>query len=209
MKNLFIFLVFFLASSSLFAQGYDKNRGRDSVEKEESIRFQFKSLAFGFGSFFDNEAITFSKDALYGAIQWHGIGLPIIEEGSSTGILLEGHVGQILGQEEFGYSMRVQDLRTVDYRIWSMTRVPISAIPFNIFKKGVVSRMYSGTDILLTEGGTDILLAEEGEIDYTKDFNVRLVFGGDLGVIGPGNMTFEIYSFQKNQPIAFAIFYGF
>jgi len=225
MKRSIMVLLLLLLASSLLAQGYDKNRGREDKQdtekvaatqpaEEEKIRFQFTTVAIGFGSFFDNERVTFSTDALYGALQWHGIGLPIIKEGTSTGILLEGHVAQILGQEEFGYSMRVQDLSTVDYRIWSMTRVPISAIPLNIFQSGSVSRMYTGVDVLLTEGGTGRSLPEDRPEDmivddWTGDYDKRFVLGGDLGVLGPGNVAFEIYSFQQDQPIAFAIFYGF
>lgn len=203
-----IFLAFMLSTTPLKAQGYDKGRGREPAEKpqaaakaeeDENLRFQFNTIAFGFGSFFDQESVTFSTDALYGAVQWHGVGLPVVKEGTSTGIMLEGHVGKIFGQEEFVYSMRVQGLMTVDYRIWSITRVPISAIPLAALQAGSVSRMYSGTDILLAEGGTG---------NYTDNFDVRLVFGGDLGVLGPGNMAFEIYSFQENLPIAFALFYG-
>ncbi len=200
----------FLLSGPLFAQGYDKKRGREKPEDEkvaatqpaedEKVRFQFTTAAIGFGSFFDQEAVTFSSEALYVAVQWHGIGLPVIKEGASTGLLFEGHAAQILGQEEFGNSMRVQSLSSVDYRLWSMSRIPISAIPLNILQSGSVSRMYSGTDILLAEGGSG---------DYTDDFDVRLVFGGDMGVLGPGNLAFEIYSFQDDQSIAFAFFYGF
>ena len=212
----------FLLSGPLFAQGYDKKRGREKPEdekvaaqppeEEEKITFQFSTIAIGFGSFFDNEGVTFSTAALYGALQWHGIGLPIIKEGSSTGIMLEGHVAQILGQEEFGYSMRVQDLTTVDYRIWSITRVPISAIPLNMLQAGSVSRMYTGVDVLLTEGGSGRPLPEDRPdvfSDWTGDFDQRFVIGGDLGILGPGNLAFEIYSFQDDLPFAFAFFYGF
>ncbi len=228
MKRIYfvLFMFLFLLSGPLFGQGYDKKRGREKPEDEEAgkvaaaqpageekIRFQFTTAAIGFGSFFDQEAVTFSVAALYVAVQWHGIGLPIIEEGTSTGILLEGHAAQILGQEEFGYSMRVQDLSTVDYRIWSMTRVPISAIPLNILQSGSVSRMYTGVDVLLAEGGTGRSpppdRADWPENDWTGDFNQRFVLGGDLGVLGPGNVAFEIYSFQEDVPIAFALFYGF
>ncbi len=202
-------------------QGYSKERGREkpqedvaaaqAVEKRSAVRIQTKRWAVGFGSFFDQESTTFSAEALYMSIQWHGVGLPFVEEGTSTGLMLEG--GWSLGAatvalnpstvvtEEFEDSdVRLQVVENVDYRIWSMTRVPISVIPIRALQSGASGRMYSGLDVLIAEGGA---------VDRTEGFESRFVLGGDLGIVGVGNLIFEVYALQQDVPIAFAVFYGF
>ncbi len=201
-KALFAFLLFILVPSLLLAQGYDKNRGREKAEDEAVkvpiIELQLERIALGFGSFFDNENVTFSTDALYLSVQLHGIALPFIKEGTSTGITFEGHPGKVFTKAiEGGYE---QLLENVDWRLWSTTRIPISAMPIRALQSGSLSRMFAGTDLLIAEGGPE---------DFTGDFDARFVFGGDLGLLGPGNTVFEIYMFQQDVPIAFAIFYGF
>jgi hypothetical protein len=141
--------------------------------------------------------VTFSTDALYVPIQFHGVGLPFIKEGTSTGIAVEIHPSKLLSFEDGG--VRVQQIGQLDYRLWSITRVPISAIPWGRLQSGSVARMFSGVDMLIDEGGKD----------FTEGFDVRMVIGGDLGVLGPGNLVVEIYSFQQDVPIAFSLLYGF
>ena len=129
----------------------------------------------------------------------YGISYPsFIKEGTSTGITFEGHPGKVFTKAiEGGYE---QLLENVDWRLWSTTRIPISAMPIRALQSGSVSRMFAGTDLLIAEGGPE---------DFTGDFDARFVFGGELGILGPGNTVFEIYMFQQDVPIAFALFYGF
>ena len=132
------------------------------------------------------------------SVQWHGIELPFLEDGTSTGLSFEGHPAKLIEKViEGGRFLAIED---VDYRIWSTTRVPVSAIPIKALQDGTPGRMFTGVDVLLVEGGP---------LDWTEDFDARLVIGGDLGVLGPGNLVFELYMLQKDVPIAFSIFYGF
>jgi hypothetical protein len=199
MKKLLI-LVLLVFPARAIGQGYDRDRGRvdaEAREKKGAIAFQISSIAVGFGSFFDQESVTFSTDALYLPIQLHGVGLPFIKEGTSTGISVEVHPAKLFTVTEDG--VRLQQFGQLDYRLWSITRVPISAIPWGRLQSGTMSRVFSGVDLLIDEGGED----------FTKGFDQRMVLGGDLGVLGPGNFVAEIYMFQQDVPIAFSIFYGF
>ena len=198
--NRLLLLIAMLLPAVALGQGYDKQRGRvqaQADEKKPVVRFQIKQWALGFGSFFDQEAVTFSTKALYGAVQLHGVEFPALAEGTSTGIAIEGHPAQLLTQSEG--DVRFQALNNVDFRVWSINRVPVSAIPINIFQSGTLSRVFSGVDILLYEQGPE---------DWTGEHDTRMVIGGDLGVLGPGNVVVEIYMFQRDVPIAFSIFYG-
>ena len=200
-KRLLPLLLVMLLPAIAFGQGYDKQRGRVQAradEKRPVVRLQIKQWAVGFGSFFDQEAVTFSTKALYGAVQLHGIGFPALKEGTSTGIVIEGHPARLFAETSEG-GVRLQALDNVDFRLWSINRVPMSAIPLKIFQSGTMSRIFSGGDILLYEQGPE---------DWTGEHDTRMVLGGDLGVLGPGNVVVEIYMFQKDIPIAFAVFYG-
>lgn len=195
MKKLWFLLIFLFLPAVLFGQGYDKTRTR-AAKEEPVVRLQIESWSFGFGSFFDQESVTFSQKALYGVFQFHGLGFPALEEGVSTGVSVEGHPGSLLTVSEG--DIRVQNLNNVDFRVWSITRVPVSTIPFGIFQSGMLSRTFSGLDVLLHEQGAD----------WTGNHDVRMVLGGDLGVFGPGNFVVELYLLQENVPIAFAVIYG-
>ncbi len=190
----FLVLFVFLLSSFAFTQGYDRDRGRVKAKAVagDFVTFQYTAIAGGIGSFFSEEAITFDTKALFIPIQFHGVGLPFIKQGTSTGVALELHPTSVA----YGSS---GPFFGSDYRLWSITRMPISAVPLSKLQSGTPSRTFLGADILIDEGGED----------YTGEFEVRFVIGGDLGVLGPGNIVLEIYSFQKDIPIAFAIFYGF
>lgn len=204
-RGLALLALFFLLPTLASAQGYDRNRGRTGAlgaEEEDKpiIRLQITRWAFGVGSFFDQEAVTFSTEALYGAVQLHAIGFPGLKEGTSTGIVIEAHPGRLISKT-IDDGLRIQSIvDDVDYRVWSVNRVPISAIPIDALQSGILSRTFVGTDLLLYEGGPR---------DYTGDFEARFVIGGDLGVLGPGNVIVEIYMLQQDVPIAFSIFYGF
>lgn len=201
-KLLPLLLLVMLLPAIALGQGYDEKRGRVQAvrasEKKPVVQLQIKQWAFGFGSFFDQESVTFSAKALYGTVQLHGVGFPALAEGTSTGIAIEGHPAQLLTKS--GGDFRFQALDNVDYRVWSINRVPMSVIPINIFQSGTLSRVFSGLDILLYEQGPE---------DWTGEHDTRMVIGGDLGVLGPGNVVVEIYMLQQDVPIAFAIFYGF
>lgn len=164
----------------------------------QTIKFQGTEFSIGFGSFFDRASVTFSKKAMYGVLQWHGVGFPALKEGTSTGIAIEGHPSTLLSKTTDG--VRLQSLEAVDYRVWSISRVPISALPIARLQSGALSHMFSGVDALLAEGGPD---------DFTGDFDVRIVMGGHFGKIGPGKITVELYMFQDNVPVSFVISYGF
>ena len=202
MRKLLPLLLVMLLPAIGLGQGYDKNRGREKVEDEAIkvpiIELQLERIALGFGSFFDNEGVTFSKEALYFSVQLHGIAFPFIKEGTSTGICFEGHPAKISPQDVEGGD--VQLIEKFNWRLWSTTRMPISAIPIRALQSGPFSRMFVGGGALLAEGGPE---------DFTGEFDARLVFGGDLGIVGPGNAVFEIYMFQEGITIAGTIFYGF
>lgn len=192
-----IFIIAIMLSSTSFGQGYDKSRGRPEAEKSDAkIQIQVERIALGIGAFFNQPNL--STDALFASVQLHGVGLPFIREGTSTGIVVEGHVTKIF-TETVGDAV-LQSFETMDWRLWSMTRVPVSAIPIRALQSGTPSRMFVGTDILLTEGGI---------FDWTDEFDARFVVGGDLGVLGPGNLVVEVYMFQQNIPVAVMGIYGF
>lgn len=198
-RVLFFLLFLFLFPAVVLSQGYDKRRGRPQKQDvdDSKIKLQITSWSVGFGSFFDQESVTFSAKALYGTIQLHGVGFPVLKEGTSTGISADIHPSSIVTETDG--DIRVQSFNSMDLRLWSVTRVPVSAVPLKIFQTGMLSRVFSGVDALIYEQGSD----------FTGDFDARMVVGGDLGVLGPGNVVAEIYMFQQDIPIAFAIFYGF
>ena len=198
---LWLFLLTWLLPALVAAQGYDKERGRvqpQGEEKPPAVGLQLTTWGVGFGSFFDEESVTFSADALYAAVQFHGIGIPSLAEGTSTGIAFETHPAQMVTRNVSG-NLQIRAFNEIDFRLWSITRVPMSAIPLKIFQSGTLARTFTGVDALIHE---------QGSHDFTGDFDARMVLGGDLGVLGPGNVVVEIYMFQRDVPIAFAIFYG-
>lgn len=200
MKQLIVLIIALLVPVMAWGQGYDKNRGRKTAQDDKAVQLNIEGLAIGFGSFFDNEGVTFSREALYATIQYHAVGFNFIKEGMSTGFQFEGQVGRLFTQNLTDENGRVQFLDNFSYRFWSVTRVPISAIPIGRLQGGSLGRMFTGIDLLITEDGPE---------DFTGDFDKRFVIGGDLGKLGPGNIVVEIYSLLKNVPISFVIFYGF
>lgn len=83
------------------------------------------ALAFGGGSFFGEEDTTFDTDALFGAVQWRGLKLPM---NSSTGVGLE-----ISSKPDEGGENRLT------LTMWSLTRADI------------VGGIYAGTDLKIME----------------------------------------------------------
>ena len=72
--------VLLVGASVVCGQGYDKERGRNRAQKSyHAVELQPLTVAVGFGSFFAEESVTFSADALYGAFQYHGVGFPGLE----------------------------------------------------------------------------------------------------------------------------------
>lgn len=189
-------LTLFLFPLLALGQGYDHGRDREKKEAEEVkvplIDLQIERIAVGVGTIIPDAGFSF--DAVYVPVQMHGIGLPFIRQGTSTGITVEFHPASV----HFANGRPV--IEQIDYRIWSTTRVPISAIPIRALESGSVTRMFIGTDLLLDEGGPD---------DFTGGFDQRMAIGGDLGIIGPGNLVIEAYLFQNNIPFAVNALYGF
>lgn len=192
-----IFIIGVMLSATSFAQGYDKTRARPEAEPAEGIiDLQLERISIGIGAFLNQPSL--SGDMLFGSIQLHGIGLPFIREGTSTGIALEGHITKIFTENIEGVT--VQSFETMDWRVWSITRVPMSAIPIKALKSGTPGRMFLIADVLLAEGGP---------VDWTDGFEARVGFGGDLGILGPGNLVIEVYMFQQGIPFAVELGYGF
>lgn len=197
MLRLILILIFLSFPSFLMGQGYDKSRGRVEAEKlEANIDLQLERITVGIGAFLNQPSL--SGDMLFGSIQLHGLGLPFIREGTSTGIALEGHITKIFSETIGDFT--VQSFETMDWRVWSITRLPMSAIPIGAFKSGTPARMFLIADVLVAEGGP---------VDWTNGFDARIGFGGDLGILGPGNLVIEVYMFQQDIPIAVGLAYGF
>ena len=199
-KASLLVVTLFLFSSVALGQGYDRNRGKTTARTnpDAKIQFQVDAFSFGAGTFFDNDGIVLSSESLFVELQFHGIALPFIKQGTSTGIALEGHLASMFGRERWA-NYEAMSFSEMSWRIWSITRVPLSAIPIKALQSGSASRIFAGTDLLIAEGGTD----------YTKGFDVRFVIGGDLGAIGPGNLVLEVYTFEPEKPVYFAFIYGF
>jgi len=145
-------------------------------------------FAVGGGSMLGDEAVTFSLDAAFAAIHWHGFAL--FDSNASSGIGVEIHPASIVSSFEDGVA--VQFIDTVDWRFWSLNRIEMSALqlPGEIWET-----MYIGSDLLLAEGGGN---------DYSGDFSARFVYG-----VKEGPVQLEFYMFEKYRPISFAFFYRF
>lgn len=202
MKRLNWFVVtLFLFSTIALGQGYDRNRGKTTarMNPDAKAQFQVDAFSFGAGTFFGDTGISFSAESLFVELQFHGVALPFIKTGTSTGIALEGHLAKMFGRNTWK-NLQTLQFSEMSWRIWSITRVPLSAVPVKSLQSGTPSRVFAGTDLLVAEGGP---------VDYTGGFDARFVLGGDLGVIGPGNLVLEVYMFEQNKPVYFAMIYGF
>lgn len=197
MRILIVAIILAILPALSFAQGYAT---RASDTDKPKLELQPTSIALGFGSFFDRANVMFSTKAMYGVLQWHGVGFPALADGTSTGIAIEGHPATLFSEDLESGEIRVQSLEAVDYRIWSTTRVPISAIPIARLQSGVVAHMFVGGDALLAEGGPD---------DFTGEFDARAVVGGNFGGLGPVQIVVDIYLFQRNVPVSFVVLVGF
>lgn len=195
MNRLTALLISLLVPTLAFGQGY----AASGAAPEKAVELNLKGLAVGFGSFFDDESVTFSTTAMYAAVQYHAVGFGFVEDGLSTGFQFESRVGR-LNTIDLANG-RLQFLDNFQYRFWSITRVPVSAIPIAALDTGILGNMFTGVDFVLTER-----IVED---DPFKGRDKRLVVGGDLGKLGIGHIVLEIYSLQDNVPISFAVFYGF
>ena len=86
-------------------------------------------FAVGFGSFFGEEDVAFNPDALFAAIHWYGLSLPLPE--GSTGIGVELGYGTLEGN--------------TSYSLWNLNRMDI-----------VPKRIFGGLDMKFAQsaGGT-------------------------------------------------------
>lgn len=171
-----IAFAFLLSSSSIEAQ---------------IIKIDPGAIAIGGGSMLGEEDLTFSWEAAFAAIQWHGVA--IASNNASTGIGVEIHPAAVFTYfENEDDNLNVQAIENVDWRLWSLNRVKTSVfqIPGEIWEQ-----MYVGTDLLVAEGGST---------DFSGDFSARFVYG-----VADGPIEFEIYMFEKYRPISFAFFYRF
>jgi hypothetical protein len=156
------------------------------------IRAEPTQISVGGGSMLAEENMTFSWEAAFGAIHWHGVEL--FGRNGTTGVGVEIHPAAVLSFSEG--NIRLSQMDQVDWRLWSLNRVKVSALqlPGEIWEK-----MYLGSDFLIYEGGST---------DYTGDFTARFVFGVKEKA-GPGWLDFEFYMFEKYRPISFAVFYRY
>jgi hypothetical protein len=150
-------------------------------------QFVIEEVSVGGGSMFGDEAMTFSWDAAFFAVHWQGI---TVTDAARTGLGVEIHPATVVSSFEDG--VNVQAIDTVDWRLWSLNRVKMSAlqIPGEVWES-----MYLGGDLLLAEGGG---------FDFTGDFSARFVYG-----VREGPIQLELYMFEKYRPISFAMMYRF
>lgn len=177
MRNICILLALLLAPALVSAQ---------------SIRVEPSQVSLGLGSVFADESMTFSWEAFFGAIHWHGV--EIMNRQITSGVGLEIHPAAVFSSSKDNIS--IQQFEAVDFRVWSINRLDMSAlqIPGDIWEK-----LYVGSDFLIAEGGST---------DFTGDFSARFVFGAQEKA-GPGWIDLEIYMFEKYRPISFAILYRY
>jgi hypothetical protein len=94
-------------------------------EEEPPVKLQAKA-ALGGGSYFGEENVTFSSDALFANFHWYAVALPV--EGGSSGVGLEVHFGD-----------------TVAYSLWNLNRVDVP---------GLEGKVYGVVDMKFGEGAT-------------------------------------------------------
>jgi hypothetical protein len=129
---------------------------------------------------------------VFGSIQWHGV--QMFADNVTSGVCIEVHPAAVLSFSED--NTRIQQVSNVDWRIWSTTRMKMSAlkIPGDIWES-----MFLGTDLLVQEGGSN---------DWTGGFTARLVYGVREKA-GPGWVWVDIYMFNEYQPVSVAAGYRY
>lgn len=95
------------------------------TEPATAQELDLKNLSAGGGSIFAEEDETFDASALFGAVQWRGVKLPL---NTSTGIGVE-----------FSAELDAEGERGLICRMWNLVRVKIS------------ERLYAGTDTKFVE----------------------------------------------------------
>lgn len=177
MKRFFMSLVFLLFPMLAFPQ---------------VIRVEPTQISVGGGAMIGDNGIIASWDSAFAAIHWHGV--EMFAANVTSGVGIEIHPAAVVSGWEEG--VFVQAIDQVDWRIWSLNRVKVSAlqIPGSIWES-----MFIGTDLLIQEGGSK---------DHTGAFTARLAFGVKEKA-GPGWIDLEIYMFEKYRPVSFALFYRY
>lgn len=158
----------------------------------QTIRVEPSEISLGGGAMIGENGIIASWDSAFAAIQWRGV--QMFADNFVSGVALEVHPAAVLSFKE-GNAL-VQYIEQVDFRVWSMNRVTMSALPL---PGEIWESMFIGTDLLVYEGGSK---------DHTGDFSARLVFGVQEKA-GPGFIDLEIYMFEKYRPVSFAMFYRY
>jgi len=158
----------------------------------QTIRVEPTQISLGGGAMIGENGIIASWDSAFAAIQWHGV--QIYDDNIMTGAGIEIHPAAVFSYKDG--NILVQDISQVDFRVWSLNRVKMSAmqLPGEVWES-----MFIGTDLLVYEGGSK---------DFTGDFSARLVFGAKEKA-GPGWIDLEIYMFEKYRPVSFAVFYRY
>jgi hypothetical protein len=158
----------------------------------QTIKVEPTQISVGGGAMLGDNGIIASWDSAFAAVQWHGVAM--FSQNVTTGVGIEIHPAAVLSMNEDG--VFVQAIDQVDWRLWSMNRVKMSAlqIPGQLWES-----MFVGTDLLIREGGST---------DFTGGFSARLVYGVKEKA-GPGWIEMEIYMFEKYRPVSFAFLYRY
>ena len=85
-------------------------------EKESPVKLQAKA-GVGVGSFFGEEDVTFSSEAMFANIHWYAVSLPV--DGGSSGVGLELHFGD-----------------TVSYSLWNLNRADVPGLEGHVYAVG-------------------------------------------------------------------------
>jgi hypothetical protein len=177
MKRFFMFVAFLLSPVLTFPQ---------------VIHIEPTQISIGGGAMIGDNGIIASWDSAFATVQWHGVSM--FADNVTTGIGVEIHPAAVWSETQDGF--RLQYVEDVDWRLWSMNRVKMSALQI---PGGVWESMFIGTDLLIQEGGST---------DFTGDFHARLVYGVKEKA-GPGWVELEIYMFEKYRPVSFAVLYRY
>lgn len=158
----------------------------------QTIRVEPSEISIGGGAMIGENGIIASWDSAFAAIQWRGI--QMFADNFVSGVGLEVHPAAVFSVKDG--NVLVQAFDQVDFRVWSLNRVKMSAtqLPGSVWES-----MFIGTDLLLYEGGST---------DFTGDFDMRLVYGVQEQA-GPGFIDLEIYMFERYRPVSFAVFYRY
>ena len=178
MKRIAFVLALFLSTTSLLSA--------------QVIRVEPSQISLGGGGMIGAGGMISSWDAVFAAVQWHGVQL--FADNMTTGVGIEIHPAAVFSYKE-GQTL-TQFVDVVDWRLWSLNRMKMSALqlPGEVWES-----IYIGSDLLIEEGGST---------DFTGGFTARMVFGVQEEA-GPGWIDLEIYMFEKYRPVSFSVFYRY